>query len=344
MRLLFFGDLHAADNPPSGRVDDYRQTVLDKLATIGELCRVYRVDYALSTGDVFHLKQPSRVSHSLVQALITAFRRFPCPVLAIPGNHDLGPDGVESLSRQPLGTLERAGALEIPLEMRLLYVEGRIDSQVWLVPHPYSAAAEGVFGQVDPTYYSVRSDEVKRIMKDVRPVIGLAHGSLLAPGDKRPYPYVTVDQIPNFHLYSLFVSGHLHETLGVVPVRLPDHEPGKHTLFANPGSVLRTSRSLMNYSRQVEVLIVSILEGGVLEVEEVPLPEVAPAKDVFAGRALDEHHPELATDEIDQFLSRVGEGLRADQYSIDELIASCGGDVPVEIKSELKRLLEEAQS
>lgn len=336
MKLLIFGDVHIADKPPAGRVDDYTDAVLSKLEAISHICEVQGVEYALSLGDIYHTKQANRVSHRLVQQLIHTFKNFPCRVLVAPGNHDYGPAGLDSLAHQPLGTLAEAGAIDLALGIELLSEEGCLESQCWLIPRPYDAAADGLSGETDPSYYSLTEKEQERIetapenVSRPRPVIGLAHGSLLAPGDSRPYPYVNVDKIPGIEQYDLLVSGHIHESLGVVKV-------GK-TLFANPGSIGRTRRDIATYARTVEVLIVTVDESGV-GVEEVPLPGVAPALEVFGNREA-EDTPNLPTDEIAQFVSGLGEGLRADQLSLPELIAELG-DIPPEVKIEVERLLEE---
>jgi DNA repair exonuclease SbcCD nuclease subunit len=325
-KLLFFGDLHAADKAPSGRVDDYARTVIDKLDSISLLCEKNNVDHCFSTGDIFHIKQPNRVSHALTQELISTFNQFPCLVRVVAGNHDLGSDGLESLSRQPLGTLERAGAVSV-----LRSVMETDD--FWLIPRPYNAVAEGVHdGETAPAYYSLTEEE-KNLIAGVAPlpVIGLAHASILGPGDKRPYPYVNVDQIPGIEEYDLLVSGHLHECLGVMQI-------GK-TLFANPGSIMRTQRNLSNYARTVEVLIVTV-DSGDVTVEEVPLPGVAPALEVF-GKREPVDSPDLPDDEINQFITMLGEGLRADELTIPELLADMG-DIPPDVKAEVQRLLEAA--
>jgi DNA repair exonuclease SbcCD nuclease subunit len=330
MNLLFFGDLHIADKAPSGRVDDYLQSILKKLGAIADLCAEHKVKYALSTGDIFHIKQPNRVSHTIIQQLIREFKQFPCPVYVVPGNHDLGPDGIESLSRQPLGVLLHADAVRLLTTEPEHFPEG--NHVVWIIPRPYDAVAEGVYdNKTDATYYALTPEERTRIEKNPGPVIGLVHGSILGPGDSRQYPYVNVDQIPGIEEYDLFISGHLHECLGVVPV-------GK-TLFANPGSIARTRRDMASYARRVEVLIVNVQPDGVT-VEEVPLPGVAPALEVFGKReAIDD--PARPSDEITKFVDMLGEGLRADELSIPELLAELG-DIPPEVKAEVQRLLEEA--
>ncbi len=331
MNLLFFGDLHIADRAPSGRVDDYLETIIGKLDSIAALCKEHKVKYCFSTGDIFHIKQGSRVSDYLRQRLIVAFKDFPCPVYVVPGNHDMGPAGIDSLHKQPLGTLEKAGAVEV---MRTMKGFGVADGspEFWLIPRPYNAVAEGVHsGETDPSYYAILPEEQKEILGSSCPVIGLVHASILAPGDSRQYPHLTADQIPGLEDYELLVSGHLHESLGVVEV-------GK-TIFANPGSVARTRRDIASYSRTVEVLLVAADKTG-LTIEEVALPNVLPALEVFGRREPDDA-PDTPDDEISNFVQLLGQGLRADQLSIPELLAELG-DIEPKVKAEVQRHLEEA--
>ena len=314
-------------------MDDYMQTMLRKVESIGRLCEKYDVACALGTGDIFHLKQPNRVSHNLVQQLIVTFNAFPCPVAVVPGNHDLGPDGMDSLSRQPLGTLFEADAIGLLIRPEVL---GGEDSRVWVIPRPYNAIAEGVHDeQTDPSYYSLTEAEKVSITRNPVPVIGLAHGSIVGPGDSRPYPYVNVDKIPGIDQYDAFITGHLHECLGVTEV-------GK-TIFANPGSIGRTRRDMASYARTVEVLIVTVDSDG-LKVEEVPLPGVAPALEVFGAREVEEG-VELQDDEISKFVEMLGEGIPAEKMSLAELMAQDEfKDIEAPVKAKVQELLEGAES
>lgn len=331
MNLLFVGDVHAADKPPSGRVDDYRSTVMQKLSEVGLLAATQNSEAVFFTGDIFHSKQGNRVSDRLRQLLIVLFKLYPCPVYVVPGNHDMGMSGLSSLKNQPLGTLEEAGAIKILTKAQRM---GKGDTAFWIIPRPYDTDAEGFHtGETDPSYYSLTEEETKDILGEgyVR-VIGLAHGSLLPPGDTRQYPYVDVSTIPNIEDYDLYVSGHIHEPLG-------KHLIGHHTIFANPGSLLRTARDTANYLRNVQVLSVDI-EPQELIINEVPISQ-EPALEVF-GRKDSEDKVDMGNADISSFVDLLGKGLRADSLSIPDLLAETGETIEPKVKAKVQEHLEAA--
>ena len=335
---LFAGDLHVADKAPAGRVDDYKHTILQKLIAIRDLAIELGDCDVFFTGDIFHIKRPDRVSHRLVQELLDIFASFPNEVHVNPGNHDLGPSGIASLPDQPLGVLAKAGVVTINLHARRIILGGDEENVVafWLIPRPYNAAAEGVYdGEVQPEHYTLMNSERLDIGKFPDPVIGLFHASIVGPGGSRPYPHFTADAIPQFEEYDLIVSGHLHENLGVVAL-------DETTLFANPGSVARTSRNLPSYTRKVEVIVVSFTDGK-MSIKAVPVPGVKPALEVFGSRL--EDNPSIKNNEqIAQFVEALGQDIRAEKLSWEERLSSLGGDIPVPVLSEVQRLLEESDS
>ena len=325
INIIVFSDLHIADRAPSGRVDAYLETILGKLEAIGKIANDAEATAVLSLGDIFHIKQGNRVSDYLRQRLIMTLKDFSCPVYVVPGNHDYGPGGLDSLEKQPLGTLEKAGAITIARELFRI-------GNAWIVPRPYNAEAEGVHtGECDPAHYSITAEEAKTISADDGPVIGVAHASVVGPGDSRQYPTFGVDKIPGLKDYDVFLSGHLHECLGTMKVGT--------TIFANPGSVARTRRDIASYARTVQVLKVSINDGTV-EVSIVPIPGVLPATEVFGRREPDDAEPEMNSDSISNFVELLGKGIRADEVSLPELLSNLSLEPAV--KAEVQKHLEAA--
>ncbi len=331
MNLLYFGDLHLSDKAPVGRVDDYSTTILNKLEEISKLCRKYNIDYTVSLGDIFHSKRPNRVSYTLTHNLLDILKGFPCPVGIVPGNHDLGPDELLSLPRQPLGLLPLVDD-QIELLLEPVYFE---EGKVWIIPRPYNEK-----GDADPNYYALTENERNLIAAEPPAlVVVAAHGSLIAPGDERPYAYVNVDKIPGIEDIDLLVSGHLHENMGTYLFR--QIEFGHATIFANLGSISRTARTQANYTRAVQVLRQGVTDERVMELQAIDIPGVRPALEVFGAKAV-ESTPEITTDEIERLVEAIGQGLQADTLSIPELLAII--DVPEGVKRLVQKLLEEAEA
>ncbi len=263
-KLVFVGDLHIADNPPLGRVEGYKEQIFAKLSAIRKICSDYDA-LPVFLGDVFHIKRPDRVSHQLTQEMIVGLGIFKEKPLVVPGNHDCGPTGLASLSRQPLGTLLRAGVIELLTEHKQPPL---IDNGYMLVARSYNTERDS-----DPSYYSLTEKEAK--LSQGNKVIMVAHGSLIPTGATRPYPCVNVETIPGIEKIDLLVSGHIHENLGMSPIG----DTGN--VFANFGSVGRVARTQANMMRTVSVGLLNTIG---MHLEEVEIPGVLPALEVFEQR------------------------------------------------------------
>ncbi len=296
------------------------------------MCGKFDIDYAVGLGDIFHSKRSSRVSDYLRQQLIVIFKDFPCPVGVVPGNHDLGPDELNSLGRQPLGTLEKAGAIDILLKPIYFEPKDVRDTGVWLIPRPYNG-----IGDAAPVYYALLLEEQRDIVARPGFVVVAAHGSVLPPGADRPYPYVNVDKIPTIEDIDLFVSGHIHENMGITPL---DPADSPHTsYFVNLGSISRTARTQANYTRKVQVLMQGVTREGVLQVQALDIPGVRPALEVFGAKEVSPTSG-APTDEVERLVEAIGKGLQSDTVSWPELLA--GIDVDGDVKQLVQTLLEEA--
>lgn len=167
------------------------------------------------------------------------------------------------------------------------------------------------------------------------PIIGLAHGSIVNPGNTRPFPYVDVSDIPDIQRYGLFISGHLHENLGIYEKM---YIKGETVVFANPGSVMRIARNQASYSRKVQILHVAVQSKGI-QTKLIDLP-IAPAVEVFGAKE-PEPNGFVPNDQVQEFLEALGEGLRADKVSIEELIHQLV-NIEDSVKVLVKKYLEEA--
>lgn len=113
MRALCIGDVHLSDRPPSIRTDTYTEDILAKLKAAVALAKKESCEAVVLAGDVFHLKAPSRNSHAHVQRTGEVLTSAGLPVLIVPGNHDLSNDRLDSLKKQPLGTLAKMHGINL---------------------------------------------------------------------------------------------------------------------------------------------------------------------------------------------------------------------------------------
>ncbi len=310
IKILTVGDLHARDTNPSSRKYDYKQAILAKLMEIRRIANEEKADVTIFLGDIFDQKRGARVSDFLRQQLIKHFMYWPGSALVVPGNHDMGAKGIDSLGNQPLGTLYASGCIR-----PLTNGETLDNGNTVLIPRPYNEKRDA-----DPTYYSLDED----IDYSGKLTIMFCHGSVLDPGNDRPYDFVSFSDIPNRP--DILVTGHIHENLGIV------NDDGH--LFINTGSIGRNAKTQANLTRKVQV---ALIDTDTHEARAIDVP-VAPAEDVFETSEVSESVE--ASDKILEYVKRVGEGLRSEELTIDELLA--GGDMPREVRALVKRLLEDA--
>jgi DNA repair exonuclease SbcCD nuclease subunit len=328
--LIIFNDLHLADKPPLGRKDGYRE---EGLAMLEELVGLANQHHALliSTGDLFHVKRPQHVSHALVQDVLKSLDGFNDlelrdPMFAVAGNHDMGPKGLDSIDSQPLGVLARAGVIRLidGYERGGIYVGGR-----WLlIGRPYRMDRDA-----DPSYYALTLEERARVEQQNNYfVLEVAHGSIVPPGEVRPYPTVSSNDIDMTGI-NLLVSGHIHEDLGIHP------QPGVPLhIFANIGSLGRCSRTEANMTRCVKALGVTG-KGSELTLNELPLKSALPAADIFVEHTVSD----IDSDEIASVVAQLAATeLGLESADFGDALNKLG--LEQELYDKALRYLEEADS
>lgn len=313
MSILFVNDVHLADKPPLGRVEGYTDQIMIKL----EECRglVGPEDVTVWTGDIFHCKRPTFVSHALVQRLIYLLRGWPGRKLAILGNHDLGPAGVESVSRQPIGVLFRAGVLE-------------------LLDQDTEVAVDGARALLSPAHYKDEATPEYFAFTDKRPkgakwVIKVAHGMIFPPSSAPPYgSSIDAGDIDTSGI-DYFFNGHVHDDHG-------DYKVGDCT-FVNYGSLSRVARTSGN-QRDVHV---ALLRGDGT-VEKVRLESALPANEIFLA-VEGEGAGAVEDDDLKAYARELVYALqRGSSASIEDLLVEMAEGVSEPVKARVQRYLVEA--
>lgn len=303
-KLLIVNDPHIADQPPLGRIDNYAQSILAKLVEVNEIAEREKVDKIIYTGDIFQSKRANRVTHWLVNQLMTVLDG-----LLVLGNHDLSSAGVDGVGRQPIWTLVEAGNLALLDDIVVI-------GDVALVGRHWSTERAG-----DPTYYALTSEERERLtclrkQDKVKCVVLVCHAPMLPPGDQRIYDSFGVDKVDLAGIDAV-VSGHIHERLGI---HLVSYDADRSAYFANVGSISRLARTQANYARTPEVLLLDTDNEELLKA--IRLKSVLPIGQIFEGRESDDG-PEVS-DEMAALVDRLAEGLQLEDRSLPELLAEFG--------------------
>jgi exonuclease SbcD len=319
LAFLFRTDTHLSDNSPTSWKADYTEEIWNSLHQVGELAKYHEVNAVLDGGDYFHNKAPTKNSHHLVQKSILIHQEYNSPILMATGNHDIRYNNLETLERQPLGTLYASKTFEQLDEH--VFEDG--DLRVRVVGVPYNP--------------SLTLNELMSIQKkkgDTH-LIAVVHtlSSLKPPSSVEDFwnePVFSYESLVSRNGPDVFMFGHWHKDQGVEVVG------GKY--FVNQGALSRGSLVRENLERIPKVALVEF-DGSELQVETFKL-DVAPAEDVFdlEKKAVQERERQ----DIDQFIQRlVSEGEVNPDQTIEENIKSLG--FADDVRSEALRYLEMAE-
>lgn len=141
--VLGISDPHWHSRRPSKRRDhDWMGTQRRKIQDLLTVAQKIKVNGTVGAsaiqiaGDLFHVPEAERISRSLDMMLITELKKSPCPILTIPGNHDMQAERLESLNRHPYGILCNTNIItDVSWPNYLLVGE---DPQVIVTGYPYT--------------------------------------------------------------------------------------------------------------------------------------------------------------------------------------------------------------
>jgi DNA repair exonuclease SbcCD nuclease subunit len=313
-------DIHISDNGPRSRIDDFKSTAMDKISQTRMVCTKLKADALLMTGDLYNLKNPSKNSHSLNQALIKEFQQFPCPIYMIEGNHDLTANRIDSLDEQPLGVLFADGTLK---QLRHEVMKG-LKHNISLVGIPYTDG-------LDLTTLKIpeKGDCVSQICL-MHLYAGSKAGMLFK---ERLYGYEEFSRMSP----DIFVFGHYHIDQGIEQVM------GKY--YMNIGSVTRGSLSDedINHHPQIGMIKISIDDLGnpTYDIKSIKL-KVKPASEVFD--LVRRQKEDTENQEIQVFVEKLSaeltnKALKSDK-SIEEVLNSM--DMAKKVRDKVMHYIQEA--
>jgi predicted phosphodiesterase len=252
------------------RKEGYADELFLKLEEIAELCVTHKVDYALFSGDFFNSKISAKVSHSLVNAALSALDAFPCPILFIVGSHDVPYGRLDLLYKRPIGTIIRHPKVVYISDTAMLEPEAGIKIRVFPVSDSYNNTTEQVIGALEDMRKRSTDDNFMGHYYD----IALLHQPVVKKGS---FPYPVVQSMDLVGLADFIVFGHVHDHDGVWEYAVGENK----TTFANVGAVSRGSLDEKTLARKPMVLLFEIDHDLKLTWKEIVLKSAKPAAEVF---------------------------------------------------------------
>jgi DNA repair exonuclease SbcCD nuclease subunit len=286
--------------------------LFDLLDQTVDIAKKYKA-VTVFAGDVFHLKQPSRNSHALVQRMLdTITKYYPHEVYIVPGNHDLLNDRLDSLVSQPLGVLLKSGANLLQGWAPGLPVYG----VPWLQRFTDSAVSDALFDYRDNVEFVKEHSLV------------VAHAPLYPPGKELPYEfYPSVKWAEYMGQKGNVAYGHVHDFHGVWD--------SLGVQFCNNGALSRGSLTEHNRTRKVYTTIWSSLNG---EFKRIEL-NAKKAEEVFKIEKAD-REKQLQI-RLDDFLTAIGQ-TTIEITSIDSVLTHVQSlGIEDSLVAVVKELLEE---
>lgn len=321
IKILVIGDVHICDHPPGKRVDGYKDHILAKLYECVSIAEDQKATHILFLGDIFHVKVANRVSHRLVQDVGNVFTAFNKPVMVLVGNHDISDGTLDTLEKQPLGTLEFIPNVTLLKEDKFSVTDD-------LNIHPIS----GVTG-ISVDDFSIKKDNKNDIM--------VVHQSIV-PDIKKER------EILHDHLFDaaaiaemtdidIILYGHQHRKDGIYKI---ERENSTTCTFSNLGSICRLTVTNDDVSKEPCVLLLDIAGSGEVTMEEIMLKNVLPAHEAYF---LDEHLDEKAhNQDIEDTIRKLKE-TEVSAFSIESVISDIEvrNDIDQGVKMTALNLLEE---
>lgn len=282
MKYCQVNDVHACDRPPRYRTETFAEDIFQKLREVNKIAAEQKCDFLLYTGDLFHNPAASRVSHYLVNAWMMVLDEAPCPVYIVPGNHDLAAGRLDSLPKQPLGTLGLHPNV-------VLMTDGEIYNPVERDPSRTLCSVGWNYG-INASYIREIVGQSNPMMIDVL--------ALHAPIMAKPNPhFFTIQPVELTGLSRVVSYGHIHAPA-------PVYSEGG-TTFSNPGALGRcTLGNDEDFTREPAVAIITMESADSKPwIDYTPVPH-RPAEEVYRTDLHDAR--EEGSEAIEEFVKNLG--------------------------------------
>lgn len=275
------GDMHLSSSTPKSRIDDYPQTMVDKLSLLRRHLLDRGINKVILLGDIFHKsKQPSDFEFRVAREFLR-FKEDGIKVFCITGNHDLQFDRLDTYEKSSLGLMYLTDVL-IPFSRITFKREGKRDVNIYGCHYPndipdisdfdsYNILAAHKFYEFNMDKDSIRKEDLEK------------------------------------NGFSMYLLGHDHVPYDLLTMRTSSGV----VRIVRPGSFSRGTAHAYNNTRMVYIDIVRIKDK--VEVVRDTL-QVKKPEEIFSASVLDK----LDTKDLSNVLSKQLSDLVTKLYESDD--------------------------
>ena len=318
MKLLYLTDTHIRGTTPQNRLDDYQETLKEKLREVASIIKEEKIDYVLHGGDLFD--RPD-VSVSIVSDFAKIFQSFGVPIYIISGNHDIFGHNPDTLDRTMLGLLCNLEVMNLVNYKKVILEK---DIRVQLTGSPYVYSMDDASNREN---YIL--DEVDNTCKYS---IHMTHGFLIDKPFFKEVSHTLIDDIRSTKA-DITLGGHYH--FGFKTVELDNK------YFVNPGALIRISNSKAEINRRPKVNIISLADE--IKIEDRFLKCAKPGEEVLDRSEMERH--QFKGIKLAEFKESIDATTNYNSLDIFDLLLkiSKSENISEEVKKEALKRVEEAQ-
>lgn len=319
MKILVIGDLHERVTSPENRIDNFQETLKNKVNEIINLARTNKVSAILHTGDFWDSPNPPLdfatevvkqwtnidladvfkkiANNENIDEIINCFNNH-IPIIGVVGNHELFGNNIATLNKTIAGFLGQMGIMH--------YVTK--DNPYFIQDNNIKVAITGTNYHLDiDTEEHIDDYIVNEKLGDYH--IHIVHGMLSNRNLGKMIKHTTIDQIKDTKA-DITISGHDHIGFPTVEYN------GKY--FVNPGAVVRLSNNLKEINRHPKVLIIDISQQNGIKIEEHYLKTAKKGDLVLSRKKIEEKQSK--EEKIEEFKKSIRLLGQRKSYDIVDII------------------------
>ena len=324
VKFIVTGDLHYRGVNPRARLDNFREALTRKLYEVYDLAGRHQAKAIIIPGDTFDGPSPGWGTAAELGMLLQA---APCPVLVIPGNHDVWGGNPGSKHRTPFGMLSRLELMwdltNEPFETKNVEPFALDIDNVAVTGHSFTVETDTEQGKAQfmpPEVHGFNIHVVHSMLMDHSPGFDMRH--------------TLISQVET--TAQVIISGHEHIGFGI-----KRREDG--VLFINPGALCRLSAHHAEIERQVQVALLTVHGSGECEAELIPLKRAAPGHEILSRAHLEAEAER--NERLERFLALLASEGESKFLEVREIVEDIAAreQLPGEVKKEALRRIGEAR-